>query len=163
MQAVWNWLSLHPAFQEKQTAHYHYTTILEQWQSNHNLLSLYALLLKEPCHKIYQNSRRNRHQIQWNIKTTSQTMKRRDKNNNTAYKYKRAHGWTYLKKIEADCSWVFEKLVSLMCFWSSFSLLQSRQVKHTPQDSINELIIWKMNPLVVPVTSVKFKSAFLHT
>ena len=29
------------------------------------------------------------------------------------------------------------------------------------QDSINELTIWKMNPLVVPVTSVKFKSAFL--
>ena len=31
-----------------------------------------------------------------------------------------------------------------------------------PQDSINELIIWKMNPLVVPVTSVKLKSALLH-
>ena len=30
------------------------------------------------------------------------------------------------------------------------------------QDSINELIIWKMNPLVVPVTGVKFKAAFLH-
>ena len=28
--------------------------------------------------------------------------------------------------------------------------------------SINELIIWKMNPLVVPITSVKFKSAILH-
>ena len=40
--------------------------------------------------------------------------------------------------------------------------VQSRQVKRTPQDSINELIIWKMNALVVPVTSVKFKSAFLH-
>ena len=41
--------------------------------------------------------------------------------------------------------------------------LQSRQVKRTPQDSIlNDLIIWKMNPLVVPVTSVKFKSALLH-
>ena len=37
-------------------------------------------------------------------------------------------------------------------------LLQSKQVKRTPQDSINEMIIWKMNPLVVPVTSVKFKS-----
>ena len=44
----------------------------------------------------------------------------------------------------------------------SYSSLQSRQVKHTPQDSINELIIWKMNPVVVSVTSVKFKSAFLH-
>ena len=30
------------------------------------------------------------------------------------------------------------------------------------QDSINESIIWKINRLVVPVTSVKFKSAFLH-
>ena len=26
--------------------------------------------------------------------------------------------------------------------------LQSRQLKRTPQDCINELIIWKMNPLV---------------
>ena len=34
--------------------------------------------------------------------------------------------------------------------------LQSRQVERTPQDSINELIIWKMNVLVVPETSVKF-------
>ena len=42
------------------------------------------------------------------------------------------------------------------------SYLQSKQVKRTPQDSINELIIWKMNPLVVPVTGVKFKAAFLH-
>ena len=40
--------------------------------------------------------------------------------------------------------------------------LQSRQVKRTPQDSINELNIWKMNPLIVPVTIVKFNSAFLH-
>ena len=40
--------------------------------------------------------------------------------------------------------------------------LQSKQVKHTPQDSSNELIIWKMNPLVVPVTSVKLKSELLH-
>ena len=43
-----------------------------------------------------------------------------------------------------------------------WSLLQSNQVKRTPQDSINELIIWKMNPLVVPVTGVKFKAAFMH-
>ena len=42
------------------------------------------------------------------------------------------------------------------------SSLQSRQVKRTPWDSSNELIIWKMNPLVVPATSVKFKSAFLQ-
>ena len=31
--------------------------------------------------------------------------------------------------------------------------LQSKQVKRTPQDSINELIIWKMNALVIPVTN----------
>ena len=42
------------------------------------------------------------------------------------------------------------------------TILLSKQVKRTPQDSINELIIWKMNPLVVPVTSVKFKSELLH-
>ena len=29
--------------------------------------------------------------------------------------------------------------------------LQSRQVKHTTKDSINELIISKMNPLVIPI------------
>ena len=40
--------------------------------------------------------------------------------------------------------------------------LQSRQVKRTPQDPINELIIWKMKPLVVPLTGVKFKAAFLQ-
>ena len=43
-----------------------------------------------------------------------------------------------------------------------WALLQSKQVKRTPQDSVNELIIWKTNPLVVPVTSVKFKSELLH-
>ena len=37
---------------------------------------------------------------------------------------------------------------------------QGRSSARTPQDSINELIIWKMNPLVVPVTGVKFNSAF---
>ena len=45
-----------------------------------------------------------------------------------------------------------------MDVWKSYIInthLQSKQVKRTPQDSINELIIWKMNPLVVPVTSVK--------
>ena len=40
--------------------------------------------------------------------------------------------------------------------------LQSRQVKRTPQDSISELNIWKMNPLIIPVTIVKIKLAFLH-
>ena len=42
------------------------------------------------------------------------------------------------------------------------SSLQSRQVKRTTEDSCNELIIWEMNPLVVPATGVKFKSAFLQ-
>ena len=51
-------------------------------------------------------------------------MKTRDKHNNTANKYKRTHAWTYLNKIETDCSWVFGKLVSLMVFQSSFSLLK---------------------------------------
>ena len=31
-----------------------------------------------------------------------------------------------------------------------------------PQDSINELNIWKMNPLIIPVTIVKITLAFLH-
>ena len=38
--------------------------------------------------------------------------------------------------------------------WKSYIInthLQSKQVKRTPQDSINELIIWKMNLLVVPI------------
>ena len=30
-----------------------------------------------------------------------------------------------------------------------------------PWDSIKDFIIWKMNPLVVPVTRFKFKLAFL--
>ena len=37
---------------------------------------------------------------------------------------------------------------------------QGRSSVRTPQDSFNELIIWKMNPLVVHVTGVKFNSAF---
>ena len=48
---------------------------------------------------------------------------------------------------------------------SKFTLLtylQSNQVKRNPQDSISELIIWKMTPLVVPVTGDKFEAAFLH-
>ena len=52
-----------------------------------------------------------------------------------------------------------------MDVWKSYIIsthLQSKQVKRTPQDSINELILWKMNPLVVAVSFVKFKSAFLH-
>ena len=36
----------------------------------------------------------------------------------------------------------------------SFYLIQSRQFKHTLQDSVNELIIWKMNPQVIPMTIV---------
>ena len=49
-----------------------------------------------------------------------------------------------------------------MCFFckildTEFDSVQSRQVKRTPQDSTNELIIWKRNPLVVSITSVKSK------
>ena len=40
--------------------------------------------------------------------------------------------------------------------------LQSRQIKHTPIDSVNELIIWKMNLLVIAATRIKFKSALLY-
>ena len=45
--------------------------------------------------------------------------------------------------------------------------LQSSQVKRAPPPPsqillMNQLIIWKMNLLVVSKTSVKFKSAFLH-
>ena len=42
-------------------------------------------------------------------------------------------------------------------------ILQLMQVKRTPEDSINELIISKRKPLIVQVTIVKFQSAFLHT
>ena len=38
-------------------------------------------------------------------------------------------------------------------------LLQSNQVKRTPLDSINESIIWKLNPLVV--SSIQIKIRFL--
>ena len=38
--------------------------------------------------------------------------------------------------------------------------LQSSQVKRTPQASINEFIIRKLNPLVV--VDFRFISAFLH-
>ena len=31
-----------------------------------------------------------------------------------------------------------------------------------PLDSINESIIWQMNPLVVAAKDIKFKSVFLH-
>ena len=59
------------------------------------------------------------------------------------------------------CSLPHTVLVRSTSRYFNFAL-QSRQVKCTPQDSSNELNIWKMNPLIVPVTIVKFKSAFLH-
>ena len=52
---------------------------------------------------------------------------------------------------------IYESELSINGFF-----LQSKQIKRTLQDSINELIIWKVNPLVVPVTGVKFESEFLH-
>ena len=39
--------------------------------------------------------------------------------------------------------------------------LQSNQVKRTPQDTINEFIIQKLNPLVV--VNFRFISEFLHS
>ena len=54
-------------------------------------------------------------------------------------------------------------MYSFYSFWLDNCVkLQSKQVKCTPQDSINELIIWKMNLLVIPITVVKFKSELLH-
>ena len=44
---------------------------------------------------------------------------------------------------------------------SQVRILQSSQVKRTPQDYINEFIIRKLNPLVV--VDFIFISAFLHT
>ena len=42
-------------------------------------------------------------------------------------------------------------------------IIQAGRSSLPQKDSINELIIWnKKNPLVVPVTGVKFKSAFLY-
>ena len=47
-------------------------------------------------------------------------------------------------------------------FLISYFTVKAGHAKRTPQDSINEVIIWKINPLVVPVTIVKFISAFQH-
>ena len=41
-----------------------------------------------------------------------------------------------------------------------YDVLQLSWVKRTPQDYINEFIIWKLNPLVV--LDFRFMSAFLH-
>ena len=50
-----------------------------------------------------------------------------------------------------------EKIGSLCSFLLTVKL-QSSQVKHTSQDTINEFIIWKLNPLVV-VDIFRFISA----
>ena len=63
-------------------------------------------------------------------------------------------------EVDSNHGWKFPTPASAV--QHSTQQLQSKQVKRTPQDSINELIIWKMNPLVVPVTGVKFKSELLH-
>ena len=52
-------------------------------------------------------------------------------------------------------------LFSIVCFGYLLGI-QSRQVKCTPLDAINESIIWEMNPLVLATTSIKFKSTLLH-
>ena len=41
------------------------------------------------------------------------------------------------------------------------NLLQSRQVKYTPLDYINELIIWKLNPFVVPNSTFILKMTMM--
>ena len=45
---------------------------------------------------------------------------------------------------------------------ASQTYTQGRSSVPPKLDSIDVLIIWKMNPLVAPETSVKFKSALLH-
>ena len=50
------------------------------------------------------------------------------------------------------------QMLLLVHLWT----VQLNEVKCTPQDSINEFIIQKLNLLVVAATSTKFKSAFLH-
>ena len=45
----------------------------------------------------------------------------------------------------------FSLVLLFYCRSEKLPTLQSSQVKRTPQESINELIIWKMNPLVVGV------------
>ena len=56
-----------------------------------------------------------------------------------------------LKVGHSDCCW--RSFVSFRCksFRNTFTPghLQSNQAKRTPQDCINELIIWNLNPLVV--------------
>ena len=50
-----------------------------------------------------------------------------------------------------------------MKIWTEIKVsLTAKAGQAYPQDSVHELIIWKMKPLVVPVTGVKFTSAFLH-
>ena len=51
-------------------------------------------------------------------------------------------------------------------FWISISrlcFLQSRQVKRTPVYYINELIIWKLNPFVVPNNAFILKIKILYS
>ena len=77
--------------------------------------------------EIYQNSNsENCFQTEWNdIKKTAQYMKRRYKQHS---KYKRRHGWTNLKKIEADYDRGFWKLVSLTVFQSWYLLFVTLDV-----------------------------------
>ena len=86
--------------------------------------------------------------ISWPLRALMADLLRRKKNENLWKSIFRPAFWK-------DHSIILQILVIM-------TMLQSRQVKRTPQDSINELIIWKMNPLVISVTSVKFKSVFLH-
>ena len=41
-----------------------------------------------------------------------------------------------------------EIFIEVMICWSDTDILESNQVKRTPQDYINEFIIWILNPLV---------------
>ena len=50
--------------------------------------------------------------------------------------------------------------IYLSGLWIKTNVLQSTQVKRTPQDYINEFFIQKLNPL--EVADYRFMSAFLH-
>ena len=61
---------------------------------------------------------------------------------------------THYKKQGKSCEQQHHDDCWKMVLLVSFYLIQSRQFKHTLQDSVNELIIWKMNPQVIPMTIV---------
>ena len=68
----------------------------------------------------------------------------------------------YISPEKSDHYFIQTRHNDLFCPLQSFFLenLQSNQVKRTPQESINEFIIQKLNPLLV--VDFRLISAFLH-